>query len=686
MKKINYQSIFETVQPEVVQAAPESYREKQAKLMEKKRRTAQDIGDIPLIVNPARRESCRNDLRLYLQTYHAHTFYRDFSPAHLSSIQKTQNIILHGGVYAEAMPRGTGKTTLSEGAIAWAVVYGHRKFIVDVVESGADVEQARNAIKTEFETNELLLEDFPEICFPVRALDGNAARANGQRCNGRRTYSAWGTNRIIFPTIPGSMASGTVFVMVTIERVRRGMKHKPADGGAPRRPDLVLIDDPQNDESAASDMQNNKREKIVSGTILGLAGQDKKIACKMACTIIKENDLADRFLSRDKHPEWQGEKHSLIIKWPVNMDIWEQYRNIYLSELENQSGAVDQEHNTPKSNEFYSANRPAMDAGLEVMWPGFHFENELSDFQHVMNKFFRMGADSFACECQNQPIKKNTELHSLNVPMIMGKTSGFRRGNIPPDCPFVVCCCDINYYAISWAVVAFRNDYAGYIVDYGFYPGNAPLYVAGVETNEETAIYEGLVKFTAIMAQKYPNIQIMGIDGNRFTSPVYKFVFNYQHKLPFRLVPIRGHAAKHYREPMPDNKELIGKSRLRCHMMTASKYNNVPHALYDSYYWHLFMQRMWLLSPGSPKSVSIFGDITDNHRIFAEQICAERLTDMYERHGELIYEWTTSGKNEMSDVLTMAAVVGNLAGLEPDNVRVFRPQQRKSIQVQNFNR
>jgi len=664
-----------------------TYRDSQALVMKAKRKAAQDIGDMPQVVNQARKDACRYDLLQYMLTYHQNSFYRKFSETHIQSIKDTENIILHGGTKAEAMPRGSGKTTMNEVAIEWAINYGHRKFIVAVVESGADVEQSLNAFKNEYETNELLLEDFPEICFPIQALEGNATRANGQTFEGKRTFSKWGKGRLVFPTINGSDASGSCFIVVTIERVRRGMKHKPADGKQPRRPDLVIIDDPQNDESASSDMQNNKREKIITGTILGLAGQDKKIACKMACTIIKENDLADRFLSREKHPEWQGEKHSMIINWPTNMTFWENYKNIYLTELENQSSQEDSIQNTPRSNGFYIANREVMDEGMKVMWEGFHFENEVSDKQHVMNKFFEMGIDSFSCECQNKPTKKNTDLHRLTIPQIMNQYNGFKRGQIPLDCPFVICCVDINYYAISWTIVAFRNDFCGYIVDYGFYPGNnQPLYDSKTsQTNDATAIFEGLVGFTEMIQNKYPQVKIIGIDGNKFTAPVYKFCYNYQNKYSFRLIPLRGHSSNQYIKPDFNTKNLVGRPRTNCHLSVDIKNYSIQHAPYDSHAWHLFMQRLFLLSPGAPKSISLFGDSTENHRTFAEQICVEFLLDMYEHKGKMVYEWNSCTKNEFSDVLTMCCVIGNLAGLEPDSIPTRRPAPRKQVQVRNYN-
>jgi hypothetical protein len=46
---------------------------------------------------------------------------------------------------------------------------------------------ALDSIKTELDGNDLLLVDYPEVCFPIQALDGIANRANGQLSQGGET-------------------------------------------------------------------------------------------------------------------------------------------------------------------------------------------------------------------------------------------------------------------------------------------------------------------------------------------------------------------------------------------------------------------------------------------------------------------------------------------------------------------
>lgn len=100
--------------------------------------------------------------------------------------------------------------------------------------------------------------------------------------------------------------TGAIIKVAGITGRIRGMKYKRADGRAVR-PSLVILDDPQTDESARSASQCAERERILAGAVLGLARPGRKISGIMPCTVIRPDDIADRILNRDKHPQWQGE-------------------------------------------------------------------------------------------------------------------------------------------------------------------------------------------------------------------------------------------------------------------------------------------------------------------------------------------------------------------------------------------
>ena len=57
---------------------------------------------------------------------------------------------------------------------------------------------------------------------------------------------------------------------------------------------LQLADDIQTDDSAISPIECAKRERVMAGAVLGLAGPGRKIAGFFPCTVIRKGDAADR--------------------------------------------------------------------------------------------------------------------------------------------------------------------------------------------------------------------------------------------------------------------------------------------------------------------------------------------------------------------------------------------------------
>ena len=167
-------------------------------------------------------------------------------------------------------------------------------------------------------------------------------------------------------------------------------------------------------------------------------------------------------------------------------------------------------------------------------------------------------------------------------------------------------------------MAAFRNDFAASVTDYGWFPDSGVVYdPKSSDLSEEAAIYNALGNFCTQIKLVHPGLQVLGIDGNRFTSAVYKCIKNNAHLLPMKLIPLRGVAAKQYREPTLGARDLVGQPRTRCCMKVTR--DLLQYAPFDSHYWHYACQKMWLLAPGSPGSLSVFGDRSTDHRRFAEQ-------------------------------------------------------------------
>ncbi|MBR0056906.1 MAG: hypothetical protein IJP66_06205, partial [Kiritimatiellae bacterium] len=208
----------------------EAHRESAAQRQADLSLAGRDIGELPGVADPERKEACRFDFRKFCETYFPEVYSLEWSDDHLRAIEKLQKAVLEGGLFALAMARGSGKSSLTETAAIWAMAYGHREFIVVIGASEGAALEMLDSIKTELEVNEHLAEDFPEMVYPIARLEGIANRCAGQLYRGERTRIGWTASEIVLPTIAGAASSGAIVRVAGITGRIRGMKFKRPDG------------------------------------------------------------------------------------------------------------------------------------------------------------------------------------------------------------------------------------------------------------------------------------------------------------------------------------------------------------------------------------------------------------------------------------------------------------------------
>ncbi|MGD9856107.1 MAG: hypothetical protein AB7U20_14275, partial [Planctomycetaceae bacterium] len=439
-----------------------------------------DIGDLPAIEDVVRRLRASRDFRFFCETYFPQTFHLPWSSDHLKIIKKIEQAVLEGGLFAMAMPRGSGKTTLCEIACIWAVLNGHHEFVCLIGSDEGHAMDMLESIKAELDANETLAADYPEVCVAIEALDGIANRCNGQLYRGERTHISWTAKHIVLPTLcphgwtaaevtqpfvredGRSLAAGAIIKVAGITGRIRGMKFKRPDGKSVR-PSLVVPDDPQTDESARSLSQCQQRESILAGAVLGLAGPGKKISGIMPCTVIRPGDMADRILDRDKHPHWQGERTKMMYAFPTNTKLWDRYAEIRAEGLRNEDGGQG-------ANDFYAKHRTAMDAGANVAWPERFNHDELSAIQHAMNLKLQDEA-AFWAEYQNEPLPLEVpDENERTADQITEKINGLAPGVVPLGCQHVTAFIDVQQKLLYYVVCAWSDEFTGAVIDYGAYP------------------------------------------------------------------------------------------------------------------------------------------------------------------------------------------------------------------------
>ncbi len=638
--------------------------------------SGRDIGELPEVADPARKQRAARDFRFFCETYFPQTFHLKWSDDHLKVIAKIEQAVLEGGLFAMAMPRGSGKTSLCEVACLWAMLYGHREFVALI---GSDEEHASSmleSIKAELENSELLAADFPEACHPIRSLEGIHQRAAGQLYQGLQTHIGWTAKEIVLPSIAGSLASGAIIRVAGITGRIRGMKHKRSDG-ASVRPSLVLIDDPQTDESARSPSQCATRERILAGAILGLAGPGKKIAGLMTLTVVRPDDMADRILDRDKHPQWQGERTKMIYAFPAREALWAKYAELRAEGLRKDRGIAE-------ATEFYAQHRTAMDEGAVIAWPERFNHDEISAIQHAMNLRLQ-DEHAFFAEYQNEPLPEvAAEDDLLSAEQIAAKVSGHTRGEVPLGCTRLTMFVDIQAKALFYLVAAWEDDFTGYVIDYGTEPDQKQAYftlrdlrrtlaIAAPRAGVEGSIYAGLDRLiAATVAREWRRddgamvrIDRCLIDANWGSSTDVVYQFCRQSPHAGVLMPSHGRYVGASSIPFSDYKRKRGERiGLNWRVPVVTGKRAVRHVVFDTNYWKSFVHARLAVPMGDPGCLSLFGSKPDPHRLFAEHLTSEYRVKT-EGRGRTVDEWklrVDGLDNHWLDCLVGAAVAASMHG------------------------
>lgn len=655
-----------------------------------------NIGELPDVQDPERKASCRTDFRKFCETYFPEEFYLGWSPDHLKVIERIETSVLKGGLFALAMPRGSGKTTLTETAAVWALLYGHRCFPVLIGATEEAAQELLASLKTAIETNERLHADFPEVCFPIQKLDGIGNRCAGQLYHGQRTRIRWKDNEIVLPTIPGSAASGAIVKVAGITGRVRGMKFKRPDGQNVR-PDLVIIDDPQTNESANSEKQTKDRVKVLAGDILGLAGPGKKISGIMPCTVICKDDMADQILDPARYPFWNGQRMKLCYAFPDNLKLWEQYAALFAESYRIHS-------DNRLATAFYQEHRDAMDKGAAPAWPDRFDSDEISAIQNIMDLKIKDEA-AFLAEYQNEPpADELTDTEQLTKDRILAQLNGLRKGIVPLKAAKVTMFIDVMDKFLAYVVAAFEPDFTGYILDYGTFPEQKAADFSAAKarqtlakhypgTGPEGYLNAGLTDLVGTYAAKEfqredgtpCRIDRIMIDANwgDYTELVYTFCRRSQYAAI--LTPSHGryigvNAVRISQFHRKQGEKIGAEWTLKRHAKTKIRY-----CTFDTNHWKSLVRRRFQTAPADHGSLTIWGRDPRRHDFFAEH-CTSEAFNTVEGNSRRVDLWKLKPghtENHWLDGVVGCHVAASIEGItlpgSPDTPAAKKDRPKKKI-------
>ncbi len=252
---------------------------------------------------------------------------------------------------AVAAPRGEAKSTYMLIFALWLTLKKAKRYIIYIMDSYEQAAVVVEAFKAELEVNPRLKMDFPKAFGRGRIWrEGECVTANDVK------FHARGAGQKI-----------------------RGLRH-----GA-YRPDVVFLDDIENDENVKTPSQRDKLQDWLNKAVMNLGEAGAKFDIFFIGTILHFDSVLAR---TQKTPFWKAKTFQAIIEQPVNMDLWESWEELVRND------------GPETAQEFYDDNAEAMEAGAVVSWP-------LKRPLLALMKLKVKDAGAFNSEYQNMPSDAN---------------------------------------------------------------------------------------------------------------------------------------------------------------------------------------------------------------------------------------------------------------------------------------
>lgn len=409
---------------------------------------------VPL--KPKRRKGCRYYLPRFIRVYFP--YLRELNRFQEKFAIDLQTMILSGAplkqLKAIAAPRGGGKSTICQLAILWAAIHGHVKFVLMLGANGDKAKERIASIKEYVFNNDLLAEDFPEICRAVRDFSGDPRRAP--------PAYPWATLEIRF-------ANGVWITAAGIDG---------AIAGALRgddRPDLIILDDIEAGIDVDSEAESHKLRKRLQEA-LAITPQQGTSTIVYICTLKSQDCLSSELTDAKQNPVWRGERYRALERPPVREDLWDAFMGILRPS--ERTGRFDQIKDAVKPDQltdeqiakalgfpldayqkledehkqayaFYVANQEAMNEVAVVL------DADSMPLRRIYEERAVLGEDYFRCELQNDPPPPPDKLQALQMEALQARSLPYLPARVIPLWGDVVLVtCDVGLRAIHWEVSA----------------------------------------------------------------------------------------------------------------------------------------------------------------------------------------------------------------------------------------
>jgi predicted phage terminase large subunit-like protein len=307
-----------------------------------------------------KKANAKDGFQFFMETYLPHYVRGEHSLFHKHIFARVPEILASSKGVRDLFiaPRGSSKSThMSLGFALYCIVLGKTRYCLEVCDVYAQAALLIEAIKAELTTNPRLQNDFPDACGVGRVWrEGEIVTRGNIRIEG----------------------------LGALQKIR-GRRH------GPHRPDLMFFDDLENDEAVRSPEQRQKLQNWIYRAALKVGPPDGSMHVIWVGTVLHFDAVLVRAA---KSPVWNVTEFQAIVKWPDDMELWDQFEEVF------------QNDGDPAARAFYAGRKAAMDAGAVVNWPGV---------QPLIFLMFERAAshDAFQTEYQNKPISEGNPFGDL---------------------------------------------------------------------------------------------------------------------------------------------------------------------------------------------------------------------------------------------------------------------------------
>ncbi len=462
--------------------------------------------------------------------YFAQAYFPEYIPTppppfHQEMFADLKMVVEKGGgsSMVRAAPRGHAKTTLWDFVFPlWVTVYKKKQYILIISDSYDQAQGFIANIKEELENNERLIEDFGQLKGEGRWQEGSIITKN----------------------------------KVKIEALGAGMKIRGRRNKA-RRPDLIILDDVENDENTETPEQRKKLKNWYKRAV-------RRAGAKYTDFVIVGTVIHDESLLADllKTPGYNAKKYQAVIRFAEREDLWDQWKKIFTD--------LSREDPEGDARAFFEERREEMLKGTEILWDKGN-PNFPDGYYSIMVARVVDGEGSFASELQNDPRSSEEKFF---------KPRTYSDDQLPPYHQLdVVMTVDPSMGQTD------KSDFSA-IIALGTERKKGQMYtlVADIQRRHPDKIIDDLFTHAQHLLRSGLKLSAVGIEEVQFQAFFKDECAKRakQHRLHLPIVPVRNQVAKDLRiesmEPSINNGYVLIHEK---HTLLLSQLENYPKAKKD---------------------------------------------------------------------------------------------------------